>query len=184
MAATRAMGRPRRGRRVMLPRYSHGTSPPFAPFAPDSPLRPFRTRSRQLAADRVRGGVLFVYGTLLPGGPAHRRLAGLADLGPASVAGRLYAHEGYPGLRPPRGAHERVHGRLYGRLDAQRLAALDRYEDAHPHARARGEYRRVSCVAARPGGRAVRAWVYAYRHPLPAARRLADGRWPASAGAP
>jgi gamma-glutamylcyclotransferase (GGCT)/AIG2-like uncharacterized protein YtfP len=141
-----------------------------------------RIRHPSLAHPRRAGAAcgrpLFVYGTLLPGGGAHARLTGLADLGAASVAGRLYTLGRYPALRPARWAGERVHGRLYGGLDARRLAALDRYEDAHPEARGHGEYQRVACLARRTDGRVLRTWVYAYRHPLPEVRRLADGRWP------
>lgn len=118
---------------------------------------------------------------MLPGEAAHHLVAGLVDLGPASISGRLYTLGAYPALGPPQRAAERVYGRLYGRLDKGLLATLDRLEDHRPHAPAHGEYRRVACCARLADGTALRAWAYRYNRPLPAARRLPSGRWRALA---
>lgn len=141
-------------------------------------LAPPARRSLARPARRTSPGApLFVYGTLLPHAPAHWLLAGLTDHGAASVAGRLYTLGAYPALRPAPGSGERVHGRLYGGLDARTLAVLDRFEDFRPHAPARGEYRRVACTVRLADGRTRRAWTYRHNRAWPARRRVPDGRW-------
>lgn len=110
-----------------------------------------------------RGTRVFVYGSLMAGQPHHALLSGARRLGACRLPlGRLYDLGAYPALRPGAGA---VSGEVYV-VDRATLRRLDRLED-HPRTYRR---RRV----ATPWGP---AWVYLYRRPLPAARRLRTGDW-------
>jgi gamma-glutamylcyclotransferase (GGCT)/AIG2-like uncharacterized protein YtfP len=112
----------------------------------------------------------FFYGTLIRGSAnsaaraAHRALR---DLGPAQVAGALYAIPDpggwYPALLSGGGV---VHGRLYEVLagfGAADLAALDAYEDYDPANPASSLYLRIALANG--------AYAYRFNHPLPAAAR-------------
>lgn len=70
---------------------------------------------------------VFVYGTLLPGEPAHGLLAGARRLGPGRTlpAWRLYALEDYPGMVA--GGRTAVAGEVWA-VDAAMLRRLDEYE--------------------------------------------------------
>jgi gamma-glutamylcyclotransferase (GGCT)/AIG2-like uncharacterized protein YtfP len=119
----------------------------------------------------------FFYGTLIAGGPpcVGEALVRLRDLGPARIAGLLYAipdpQGWYPGLVEGAG---QVEGRLFEALPEfaeADLAALDAYEDFDPCDPAGSLYRRITVdVAGRP------AKVYRFNQPLPAgARPIPDG---------
>ena len=116
---------------------------------------------------------LFVYGTLKSSFQNRfalrlRREAIL--LGRASMAGRLYRIHWYPGMRPPLGSEDVVHGELYKlRQPSKTLKALDEYEEG---------YRRELRVAALESGRAVQAWVYVYPQRRPEDRLVRNGDWP------
>lgn len=105
--------------------------------------------------------LIFVYGTLRPGGSAEARMTGHGRwLGPASAPGRLYRIAHYPGLVADADAGEPVHGALFEAADPDALlASLDIYErcsrdDAEPH-----EYRRAR-IAVTHDGRSRMAWTY------------------------
>ncbi|WP_018231278.1 gamma-glutamylcyclotransferase family protein [Thioalkalivibrio thiocyanodenitrificans] len=126
---------------------------------------------------------LFVYGTLLGGAPdpevnrvvrSHCR-----DAGAASVAGRLYRFDWYPGLVPDReDPPRRVSGRLL-RIQAPERCwpVLDAYEGYRPGAPDKSEFVRRRIVARRePEGEALEAWVYVYNGATGAGRPIVS--WP------
>lgn len=91
-------------------------------------------------------------------------------LGPATLAGRLYALPRFPALRPPQAAGDIVQGEVHRLLrPAATLPVLDAYEDAR--------YRRVQREATLEDGRRLLCWVYEWTAPLPEHRRIASGRW-------
>ncbi|MCB2046746.1 MAG: gamma-glutamylcyclotransferase [Novosphingobium sp.] len=127
----------------------------------------------------------FFYGTLQHGNtnPVARAVhARLAQLGEATMRGRLYAVREasgwYPVLVPGQGT---VHGALYEtRPDFTQadLAMLDGWEDFDPRRPGRSLYvRRLLPVDAQPG-RDEAAHAYVYNRTLPrSARRIASGNF-------
>lgn len=120
--------------------------------------------------------LIFVYGTLRPGGSAEARMTGHGRwLGPASAPGRLYRIAHYPGLVADADNGAPVHGALFEATDPDALlASLDIYEgcsrdDAEPH-----EYRRAR-ITVTHDGRARMAWTYVYTWPVDAAKRIENG---------
>lgn len=120
-------------------------------------------------------GLIFVYGTLRPGGSAEARMTGHGRwLGPATASGQLYRISHYPGFVAD-AAGGPVQGALFEAADPQRLlAALDVYEacgpdDAHPH-----EYRRIRLPVIHDERRLM-AWTYAYAWPVNTATPIASG---------
>lgn len=117
------------------------------------------------------GTVLFVYGTLMRGQPAHGLLAGQTFLGGAVTAPghRLIDLGSYPGLIEVAGSDSAVYGEVW-EVDDARLAELDDYEGA------------PDLFARRPitiRDRAGPAEAYFYNRPLPPACR-GGSRWPFS----
>jgi gamma-glutamylcyclotransferase (GGCT)/AIG2-like uncharacterized protein YtfP len=115
---------------------------------------------------------LFVYGTLMSGQPAHKRLAGsMLRLEKAQLQGvSLHVVSWYPLAAPGDGE---VHGEvvwLRSEGYAELLTALDAYEG--------DEYTRVVRSVRIPGGDTISCWVYlataatAARYP-----RVPDGDW-------
>jgi gamma-glutamylcyclotransferase (GGCT)/AIG2-like uncharacterized protein YtfP len=125
--------------------------------------------------------LLFVYGTLMShtDTPKARQLMAEADsLGPATIAGRLYRVDWYPGLVAGEGL---VHGEVVRlRTPVPSLVWLDAYEGIVPgdDQNNRNEYARVRRPVTLADGRVVEAWVYLYLRDLSAATPVADGRWP------
>jgi gamma-glutamylcyclotransferase (GGCT)/AIG2-like uncharacterized protein YtfP len=74
--------------------------------------------------------LLFVYGTLMRGGPRHRTLAGQRFLGAARTLPRyaLFDLGAYPGLIHDAGG-QAIHGELY-EVEAALIPLLDRVEGA------------------------------------------------------
>ncbi len=114
---------------------------------------------------------LFVYGTLLdqvdhPMGKFLKQHA--RNLGPASIAGRLFYIDRYPGLLVHKEkSRASTRGQLY-RLDhpGQVLKVLDDYEECGEHIQRIAEYRRERHRVDLLRGGSVHAWVYVYRHSL------------------
>ena len=125
---------------------------------------------------------LFVYGTLLStaGHPNGARLQREARLvGEASMPGRLYRIERYPGLVEDSDPGQRVHGEVYALNDpAQALQWLDAYEGIQPGAHDRNEYERVERPVRLASGEQLTAWVYLYRNDIAPFRLIRDGRCP------
>ncbi len=117
---------------------------------------------------------VFVYGTLRAGASNHFRMAGAEPLGPATVRGRLYRIDWYPGLVIDPEACP-VTGELYA-VEAAHLQALDAFEGLPPGEMECEEYRRVKvAVAVAGGGR--EAWVWEWRGPVDEAARIGSGDW-------
>lgn len=122
---------------------------------------------------------LFVYGTLRSDLPGSARpfvsrapfaaLSANADLvGPATVAGRLYAVAWYPGYVPARSTRERVAGEVWRlRFPDHVFAALDAYEE--------GEYVRVRTRVRMDGDRRIDAWTYQFAEGTDRAPRIPSG---------
>lgn len=125
--------------------------------------------------------LLFVYGTLMShtGTPKAQQLMAEADsLGPATIAGRLYRIDWYPGLVEGTGT---VHGEVVRlRNSAASLVWLDAYEGIVPgdDRENRNEYARVRRPVTLADGRTLEAWVYLYIRDVGASTPVADGRWP------
>jgi len=124
---------------------------------------------------------LFVYGTLMSTAahPMGARLAREAvNLGPATIAGRLYDLGKWPGLRDCDDARSIVHGEVYALNDASRsLDWLDAYEGIHPAAPPLTEYVRARRTVRLSDGRELTAWVYLYQWDVRSGRPLPEGRW-------
>jgi gamma-glutamylcyclotransferase (GGCT)/AIG2-like uncharacterized protein YtfP len=113
----------------------------------------------------VRGGpLLFVYGTLRPGGVNAHRMRRARHIGAASVLGRLYMLARYPALVNDRRA--RVRGDVW-RLPAGMLGALDAFEGT-------AYVRRRKRVVLDNGARAL-AWAYLSTRPPVRRRRVLSG---------
>lgn len=113
---------------------------------------------------------LFVYGTLRSGSghPMHEVLAAAAEkVGAASVAGRLYRIDWYPGLVTDAGA-ARVHGDLWRLRDRGVLHTLDDYEGE--------EYERRTVEVAAAGER-VTAFAYVFTAAVEDLVLIASGDW-------
>jgi len=127
---------------------------------------------------------LFIYGTLLstaghPNGARLRREARL--IGEASMPGRLYRIERYPGLVEGSDPQTRVHGEVYALNDpASALKWLDAYEGLVPGTDDQNEYERVERPVRLASGEHVTAWVYLYRKDVAPFRLIPDGRWGSS----
>jgi gamma-glutamylcyclotransferase (GGCT)/AIG2-like uncharacterized protein YtfP len=112
---------------------------------------------------------VFVYGTLRRGGSNHHRLHGAEFIAMATLRGRLYRIDWYPGLVADGNSGE-VTGEIH-HVPASLLAALDDYEGP--------EYRRVR-MAVRPSQGTVpecHAWVWLWNGPVDETRRIANGDW-------
>ena len=128
---------------------------------------------------------LFVYGTLLSAA-GHRNGARLQRearlIGEASIAGRLYRIERYPGLVEDSNPLLRVHGEVYVLHDpANTLTWLDAYEGIVPGAPDRNEYERVERSVRLASGEQITVWVYLYRKDVARFRLIPDGRWGSAA---
>jgi len=112
--------------------------------------------------------LVFVYGTLRKEGSNHFRMAGAVPAGGASVAGRLYRIDWYPGLVLDEGAGP-VWGGLY-EVEAQKLAELDAFEGE--------EFERVRAVAEK--GFEIyptECWLWEYRGAVSEENRIPSGDW-------
>jgi len=120
--------------------------------------------------------LIFVYGTLRPGGSAEVRMTGHGRwLGPARAAGRLYRIAHYPGFIADDGGDDRVEGALFEATDpGALLAALDIYEGCGPDDPAPQEYRRAR-IAVEHRGVVRQAWTYLYAWPVDETTRIAGG---------
>jgi len=129
-------------------------------------------------ADEVQR--VFVYGTLLQGGPNHARLCGDAlTIQPAHTTGRLYQlPAGFPAMV------EADAGVVYGEAMSfsdigATLARLDLFEGYRPDRPELSLYvRQVQQVTLLDTGGTAAAYCYVWRGPLPAgAVLIPSGRW-------
>lgn len=140
---------------------------------------------RSIPTTHARLDLLFVYGTLKRGFPAHRRFCGDAVfVTRAAVRGRLHLHpHGYPVLALPSSTLVAspdwgwVEGEVVRLRDPGRsLARIDAYEGVV--AGVTGQYRRLRVPVRAAGVRF--AWTYAADSPRAVAPLpvLATGSWP------
>ena len=112
---------------------------------------------------------VFVYGTLRRGGSNHHRLDGAEFLATATVRGRLYRIDWYPGLVADENSGE-VIGEIH-HVPAKMMAALDEYEGPG--------YRRMELDVRGVDGdiSSCRAWVWLWDGPVDESRCIAGGDW-------
>lgn len=113
---------------------------------------------------------LFVYGTLRSGSghPMHEVLAAAADkVGPATVAGRLYRIDWFPGLVLEEGIG-RVHGDLWRVREPTVFRTLDDYEGE--------EYERRTVEVAAADER-IAAFAYVFTAAVDDLALIASGDW-------
>jgi gamma-glutamylcyclotransferase (GGCT)/AIG2-like uncharacterized protein YtfP len=124
----------------------------------------------------ARDALIFVYGTLRPGGSAEARMTGHGRwLGPARTAGKLYRIAHYPGFVVGDADDGAVVGALFEADDpVALLAALDIYEGCGPDDPAPQEYRRAR-IAVLHEGVVRQAWTYLYTWPVDEGSRITDG---------
>ncbi len=119
--------------------------------------------------------IVFVYGTLRRGGSNHFRLAGAEFVSAATVTGRLYRIDWYPGLVLDETGDE-IRGEAY-RVDAELLAALDLFEGLSAGEIQGSEYRRVCIPVVRQDSRTLTAWVWEWLGITDESQRIPDGDW-------
>lgn len=110
---------------------------------------------------------VFVYGTLRRGGSNHFRMAGAEFVSAATVCGRLYRIDRYPGLVMDAEGDE-IPGEMYA-VDADRMTELDEFEG--------DEYRRVSATVRTNTGETVDAWIWEWRESVEGLKRITGGDW-------
>ena len=128
---------------------------------------------------------LFVYGTLMStaraayGRVERVRLAReCANLGAATVPGRLFDLGRYPGCIGDAPSGHLVHGEVVRLLEPdESLRWLDAYEGLQPDGGAGDEYVRERCVATLADGLRRDVWIYLYRGATTGLREITGGRW-------
>lgn len=124
---------------------------------------------------------LFVYGTLSKAGghPIHLRVVKRTRfIGDASMQGRLFRMESYPGAVDSDDPADAVRGELYEVLEPGPLfEELDDYEGCGPKDEKPTLYVRVKRRVRLGDGRTFEAWVYLYNRPTDGMKRIASGRF-------
>ncbi len=112
---------------------------------------------------------VFVYGTLRSGGSNHFRMAGAKFTMTASVRGRLYRIDWFPGLILDATGDE-VIGEVY-EVEAASLDSLDAFEGP--------QYRRVMAELCKNGDdlSAQSAWLWEWLGPVDESRLISTGDW-------
>jgi gamma-glutamylcyclotransferase (GGCT)/AIG2-like uncharacterized protein YtfP len=118
--------------------------------------------------------LVFVYGTLRRGGSNHFRMDGAGFHGAATLRGRIYRFDWYPGLVLDESGVD-ISGELYAVGPAQ-LAELDRFEGLSAGEIEGSEYRRVQVSVTSEAG-PVNAWVWEWIGPVHEANRIPGGDW-------
>jgi gamma-glutamylcyclotransferase (GGCT)/AIG2-like uncharacterized protein YtfP len=115
------------------------------------------------SCDRV-----FVYGTLRRGGSNHFRMEGALFITTATVRGRLYRVDWYPGLIPD-ASGDAIRGEVY-QTSHDLLERLDAFEGT--------EYRRVMATAHPTGGQPpLAAYLWEWLGPCDEDQRIISGDW-------
>jgi gamma-glutamylcyclotransferase (GGCT)/AIG2-like uncharacterized protein YtfP len=115
----------------------------------------------------MNGEHVFVYGTLRRGGSNHFRMDGARFVTAATVRGRLYHIDWFPGLVLDATAGAII-GEIYQTSSAV-LEELDLFEGA--------EYRRLQTQVRLPDGQTVTAWLWEWLGPVNESRRITSGDW-------
>ncbi|MFT4031746.1 MAG: gamma-glutamylcyclotransferase family protein [Siphonobacter sp.] len=110
---------------------------------------------------------LFVYGTLRRNAEMHKVLQHQAEwISEATIGGKLYLIDWYPGLIKGTKQSERVKGEVYRLQNTDRvLFELDQYEGYYPYDEAHSDYLRRLETVELTTGEQVKAWVYLYNLP-------------------
>jgi gamma-glutamylcyclotransferase (GGCT)/AIG2-like uncharacterized protein YtfP len=113
--------------------------------------------------------MVFVYGTLRGGGSNHFRMEGAEFVTTATVRGRLYGIDWYPGLILD-GTADCIHGEIY-QVSPELMASLDAFEG--------DGYRRVMTQARSDGDHRspLAAWVWEWLGPVDENKRITSGDW-------
>ncbi len=123
---------------------------------------------------------LFVYGTLRKekDGALHPFLGNKAVyIGKASIPGKLYQVNTYPGAVPaPFQSNHVVYGEVYRLLKPEQiLRILDDYEECATHFPQPHEYQRLPETVTLSDGKRIDAWVYWFRHSVKGLRQIKSG---------
>lgn len=123
---------------------------------------------------------LFVYGTLMRTSrhPFARRLSMESRfIGPATVAGKLYSLERYPGLVEGAAQNGEVHGEVVKLKNARSFMWLDDYEGCGPNWPHPQDYERKVLPVRLLDGREMPCWTYVYKGETARFRWIPDGRF-------
>ena len=110
---------------------------------------------------------VFVYGTLRRGGSNHFRMADAELVSTATLSGRLYRLDWYPGVVLD-AAGDEIQGEIYD-VRPEQLDELDAFEGM--------EYRRIRAVVKTPYGETFHAWIWEWLMPVDEAQRITGGDW-------
>lgn len=129
--------------------------------------------------------LLFVYGTLVHGGPAEVMAAltrGTRKAGAATFVGRMFlvshgdGSRDYPAVVPSSDPRDIVRGELlHLHAPSQTLPILDEYEGCAPSSPMPHEYRRDIASIHTSRGETVRAFIYLYVAEIDGLRVIEDG---------
>lgn len=125
---------------------------------------------------------LFVYGSLRRDAPRsmHRLIARQSRfVGRATIPGRLYRIENYPGWVASDGDADQVVGELYRMIGdpAELLARLDDYEGCGETGPRATHFIREMHPVTLTDGRTIDAWIYRYAGPTTGLAPIAAGDW-------
>ncbi|MGA0934890.1 MAG: gamma-glutamylcyclotransferase family protein [Pseudohongiellaceae bacterium] len=123
---------------------------------------------------------LFVYGTLRSDTDAdsyHQFIKpNFTRVGRATMPGRLYLIDYYPGLLPAQHPADIVIGEVQAFTGGEAtLLATDQYEECAPDSPRPHLYRRVRDIATLQDGSTLAAWVYLYALPVDESRLIRSG---------
>ncbi len=119
--------------------------------------------------------LVFVYGTLRRGGSNHFRMEGAVFQGAASVRGRLYRIDWYPGLVLDENGGG-IAGDVFA-VEPGHLRELDDFEGLSADGVEGTEYRRVQVPVTLESGTRVEAWIWEWRGPVERFPEVAGGDW-------
>ncbi len=123
--------------------------------------------------------LVFVYGTLRRGGSNHFRMDGADPIGAATVQGRLYRIDWYPGLVLDPGGVP-IAGEVFA-VSTDQLQALDLFEGLSAGEIEGTEYRRVKATVILAAGGTADAWIWEWRGPADRYPLIGGGDWLAGA---
>jgi gamma-glutamylcyclotransferase (GGCT)/AIG2-like uncharacterized protein YtfP len=110
---------------------------------------------------------IFVYGTLRKNGalPIAELLENRVEfLGEASISGKIYLVDYYPGLVVNDPGLNLVHGEVYKLIDFQDLSILDEYEGVSNIPSPKDLFKKVIVIANLRPGIAIKCLAYTYNH--------------------
>jgi gamma-glutamylcyclotransferase (GGCT)/AIG2-like uncharacterized protein YtfP len=122
--------------------------------------------------------LVFVYGTLRPGGSNHWRMDGAEFIASGHVMGEMYRIDWYPGV--VLGGSGRVVGQVFA-VGPEQLARLDEFEGVSAAEVAGSEYRRVK-TAVLTDGNELQAWIWEWIGPVDERIKVESGDWLAEGG--